>query len=128
MDRTLQQYKPPQQPIKNKTNESLKNAPKNFKAKLVRLENESNSCISGSILEENSCISSRTIDSLTQSYSNSQVSEAVINKTESNNNNHNNSKGLFDRFLKNYTSSSSIQDEPDLSFVSSQGKNTSSDY
>jgi hypothetical protein len=36
-------------------------------------------------------------------------------------------QGLFDRFLKNYTSSSSIQDEPDLSFVSSHHSPTKAD-
>lgn len=41
----------------------------------------------------------------------------TANTTKSNKNN-NNGTGLFDRFLKNYNSSSSVMDEPELSFVS----------
>jgi len=40
------------------------------------------------------------------------------NFNANNNNNNNGSGGLFDRFLKNYNSSSSVMDEPELSFVS----------
>lgn len=74
-------------------------------------------------------LSSRTIDSccmsqLTQSYVNSQTINAEcenLKKLTMIETGSKNTNGLFDRFIKNYTSSSSIQDEPDLSFVSSQG-------
>lgn len=107
MDRTLQQY------IPSAVADQVQNSLKNLKTK----SSDSNSCMSGSILDDESSMSSRIIDSCasyTHSYSNGHASDSasLVQKQKI---------GLFDRFLKNYTSSSSIQDEPNLSFVSSQG-------
>ena len=116
MDRTLQQYNPP--PTKLNSTKKQQKPQKSILSKSSRFETESS--VSGSILDDGSCMSSRTIDSCasyTQSYSNSHNSDIGSVTTPNPN-----TTGLFDRFLKNYTSSSSIQDEPDLSFVSSQGQ------
>lgn len=119
MDRTLQQYNPP--PTKLNHSKIKQKKLKSILSKSSRLlGTENTSCASASILDDGSCMSSRTIDSCasyTQSYSNSQNSDIGSVTTPNPN-----ATGLFDRFLKNYTSSSSIQDEPDLSFVSSQGQ------
>lgn len=73
-------------------------------------------------------LSSRTTDSccmsqLNQSYTNSQTINTEcenLKKQTMIESGSKNTNGLFDRFIKNYSSSSSILDEPDLSFVSSQ--------
>ncbi len=117
MNRTLQQYNPPAKQPSSLTKKSLSTEIHNNKANQTASRLNS---ASASTLED--CISSRTIDSCssyTHSYpNNSQASSDLANPS---NKNSEASNGMFDRFIKNYNSSSSIQDEPDLSFVSSQG-------
>jgi len=92
MDKTLQQYNPPSKPPI-------------WPQKLTKQSN----C---SVSDEGGCVTSRTNDNSSLSgasytYSGAESTTATVS-----------SGGLFDRFLKNYTSSSSVQDEPELSFVS----------
>jgi trimeric autotransporter adhesin len=59
------------------------------------------------------------VDSVSSNSTNAASSKNFnANNNNNNNNNNNGSGGLFDRFLKNYNSSSSVMDEPELSFVS----------
>lgn len=121
MDRTLAQYNP-----STATKSTSSSTKKTTQPRLQPCESTS----SQSTIEEPVCLTSRTDScvSYTQSYSNSQPLSVDLSNNESVNNfptqqrPSNNNNGLFDRFLKNYTSSSSIQDEPDMSFVSSQGQ------
>jgi len=109
MNRTLQQYNPPPKQI---TKSTCKKTQQSTSFKPNQTASRLNSA-SASTLEDGSC------SSFTQSYPhNSQASSDLSN---AGNKNREVTNGMFDKFLKNYTSSSSIQDEPDLSFVSSQG-------
>ena len=92
MDKTLQQYNPPSKPPA-------------WPQKVAKQSN----C---SVTDEGGCASSRTNDNSSLSgasytYSGTESTTTTVS-----------GGGLFDRFLKNYTSSSSVQDEPELSFVS----------
>jgi hypothetical protein len=139
MDRTLQPFDSPvkqqkqqqqQQQQKEQKEQKLQqmqqqklNNQTNAKSKLIkplRLSNDESSKSTSAILssasfsnkENSGFISSRTVDS--SSLSGASYTHSAVNSST------NNSTGLFDRFLKNYTSSSSVQDEPELSFVSYQ--------